>query len=433
MQLGDNQSLAKADEWRRLIGIAPVLLWVTWRQGQDRIPDTEPPLAANKKIKTTCSRKRFSLYSACLLLCVSVRLFATRTISMRQAETAQDFMSQYCCACIRLGISLVVNHHLSEHFSKMIKRFGPLYGWWLFGFERFNGMLEKVNINGKDKGRSELTLLRNWVQTHLIYELLISLPPDAHILERQLVEEIIETEGRERGGMMTQIAMFRSEADTDSVKLPKRFARNPQDINGQDPSGRLYRALLVYLQNLWPDLDLIPELSMQPGHPFVSKNSAHFLPYIRKDGLRYGSHTSPRTQADSFALVLDNGVRVPVRIEYLILVRLQGSNKPPHVCIAVRRLVTDNSIPPMPWDRYADILGINVSYAGKLDPLAIISASSIEAPVALIPVFSNVIQQELWITISFDHVRTHQQEIHEAEASLQDTSEPEVFGDNDDW
>ncbi|KAJ8074365.1 hypothetical protein PM082_015265 [Marasmius tenuissimus] len=69
----------------------------------------------------------------------------------------------------------------------------------------------------------------------------------------------------------------------------------------------------------------------------------------------------------------------------------------------------------MPWDLYADTLGINVSYAHKFGALVIIPASAIEAPVALIPVRSNFVHKDLWITVSYDH----------------DTCEPEVFEDDD--
>ncbi len=212
--MGENQSLKKADEWRQLIAITPVLLWVSWRNDFDIIPDSAPPISPAEKITTTCSRNWQSLYQAILLLCTSVRLFATRKISMAQAQQAQQFMAQYCRACIRLRITLVINHHLSHHFCDMIKCFGPVYSWWLFAFEQFNGMLEKVNHNGHDGGHMELTLVRNWVQTHLIYELLLALPDDSHPLEQQLLERIIKSEGRERGTMMTQIAIFRSETET---------------------------------------------------------------------------------------------------------------------------------------------------------------------------------------------------------------------------
>jgi hypothetical protein len=186
--MGENQSLKKADEWRRLLTITPVLLWWCWKGENDEIPDAAPPISSNEKITTTHSRNCQSIYSAVLLLCAGVRILATRKISLAQAQIGQDFLAQYCRLCLALGISLVINHHLSMHFFKMIVRFGPVYAWWLFAFERYNGMLEKINHNGHDSGRMELTLMRNWVQTHLVYELLLSLPPTAHPKERDMLE-----------------------------------------------------------------------------------------------------------------------------------------------------------------------------------------------------------------------------------------------------
>jgi len=74
--------------------------------------------------------------------------------------------------------------------------------------------MEKVKHNGHDGGQMEVTLLRNWVQTQLIYKLLLSLPANAHVQERVMLDCIIESEGRQRGSMMTQIAIFRSKVDT---------------------------------------------------------------------------------------------------------------------------------------------------------------------------------------------------------------------------
>jgi hypothetical protein len=85
--------------------------------------------------------------------------------------------------CLELKIHLTINHHASMHIADMIKAFGPVYSWWLFVFERFNGMLEQGNHNGHNGGRMELTLMRHWVQTHLIYEYTLAFPPDAHAIE----------------------------------------------------------------------------------------------------------------------------------------------------------------------------------------------------------------------------------------------------------
>lgn len=132
---------------------------------------------------------------------------------MAQARTGQEFLCQYLTACLDLGIHLVINHHMAIHYLAMIKLWGPVYSWWLFAFERFNGMLERVKTNGKDGGRAELTLMRNWIMTHLVYDLLLSLPADAHPLERKFINQIIKSEARERGSMMAQIAVYQAEAN----------------------------------------------------------------------------------------------------------------------------------------------------------------------------------------------------------------------------
>ncbi|EEB92189.1 hypothetical protein MPER_09337, partial [Moniliophthora perniciosa FA553] len=141
--LGENQSLKKADEWRTLLTIAPVVLWLSWRnETNDEIPDTEPPVAPNEVIKTKHSRKRKSLYEVILMLCAGVRILSMRQISMR-AE-------------------LSINHHLAMHFGDMFKLYGPVYAWWLFAYERFNGMFEQVKLNGHGGGAIEHPPMRYW-------------------------------------------------------------------------------------------------------------------------------------------------------------------------------------------------------------------------------------------------------------------------------
>ncbi|OJT08646.1 hypothetical protein TRAPUB_462, partial [Trametes pubescens] len=44
---------------------------------------------------------------------------------------------------------LVPNHHLSMHLKECLYLFGPVHAWWAFPFERFNGLLQHLNINNK--------------------------------------------------------------------------------------------------------------------------------------------------------------------------------------------------------------------------------------------------------------------------------------------
>ncbi|KAG6883507.1 hypothetical protein C0992_008597, partial [Termitomyces sp. T32_za158] len=230
---------------------------------------------------------------------------------------------------------MTINHHLSRHYLKFIRLFGPIYGWWLFAFERFNGMLEKVKHNGHDGGWMELTLMRNWVMSHQIYEYLLALPDDAPLYEKQLIDTIIRTEARKaQGGIMTDLAIYRAEANADNnVKLPRRLG-SASNIAEVLPDG---------------NLNITSDTSMEPGTPFYRSCTCHALTYIRKDGIWYGSTSNRRTQADSFAFI-SNGQdrRIPVQIISLLSIKL--AEKPPHVCAIVHRLSQDDNIPLFPWD-----------------------------------------------------------------------------------
>ncbi|KAE9387733.1 hypothetical protein BT96DRAFT_837285 [Gymnopus androsaceus JB14] len=411
--LGKNQSLKKADEWRCLLTVTPIVLWYAWRDADDSIPDTEPAVSPNENITTPHSCKRLSLYSPILFLCMSVRLLATKQVSMAQAFTGQTYFAHYCVAMIGLGVILTINHHLAMHFADMIKRFEPVYAWWLFAFERFNGMLEKVKNNSHDGGRVELTLLWNWVQSHLLYGYLQALPADASDAERNLVDLIIKAEASKvKGSVMTEMAIFRSEVSDDRLSLPKRISKSYINLHSLSygvlgPTGEnIYTLLLHHSQGIWPDLQLRRELSGEEGLSFVGSRVARRISYVRKDGLRYGSKSNKRSQADTFTFIERGQVRVPVRIEDLLVIHIPDTNKKPHVCAVVHFLQSNPTLPQMPWEAYTTVLGIYVSYAEDLSPLAVIPATDIDCPLALIPVYHFMSQQDLWISISFDHAST---------------------------
>ncbi|TEB20556.1 hypothetical protein FA13DRAFT_1644436 [Coprinellus micaceus] len=418
--LGENQSLKKADEWCRLLTVTPVVLWLSWKDPDNTIPDTEPAVMPNEIIETEHSCKRYSLYQAILFLCAGVRLLSTKAISMAQAAAGQTYLQNYFTRMLALNVQLSINHHLAMHFAPMIKLFGPVYGWWLFAFERFNGMLKKVKHNGHDRGRIEVTLMRNWVQSHLLYELFLHLPEDATDFERNLIDQIIAREAQ-RGGMAVEIAIFRAEASVNNVSLPKNIGIKTLDLHRYDipieheGSPPIYEMLLTFVGNLWPDRRFKRQFSLDDGIPFVGRDIVRRLSYFRKDGIRYGAHTNNTTDADTFAFIQRNNARVPVSIEDILLLKIPpvaGQEPlPAHVCLLVRRLkiATGADVQGFifPWEVYSNMLGIHVALADHYEPYEIISALDIDCPVARIPAqLSSRENFKLSICVSFDHVRT---------------------------
>ncbi|KAH9856066.1 hypothetical protein C2E23DRAFT_722392 [Lenzites betulinus] len=69
--------------------------------------------------------------------------------------------------------------HLLTHFILFICKFGPVYAWWAYVYERFNGWLSKVNHNGHKGGELEATLMRSWTKLHLINDLVIAQEPSS--------------------------------------------------------------------------------------------------------------------------------------------------------------------------------------------------------------------------------------------------------------
>lgn len=265
--------MKKADEWRRLLTVTPVILWLSWKDHSDEIPDTAPRVLPNEQIKPTHSRKRRSLYGAILYLCAGVRQLSTKTISMAQAAAGQTYLAMYCRQMLALNVVLTVNHHLAMHFASMIRLFGPIYAWWLFAFERFNGMLKKVNHNGHDGGQIEHTLLRNWVQGHLLFELLLHLPEDASEHEKELIHHIIDRES-ERGGMAVEIAAFRARVALDNISLPNQISTHAMDLHAyrfrtpNPDTPPIYELLLAHVRMVWPQHHFIRQFSSDDGIRF---------------------------------------------------------------------------------------------------------------------------------------------------------------------
>ena len=55
------------------------------------------------------------------------------------------------------------NMHLHLHMKECLEDFGPVYGFWLFSFERYNGILGKTNTN---KRSVEFQIVEHFLREH---------------------------------------------------------------------------------------------------------------------------------------------------------------------------------------------------------------------------------------------------------------------------
>ncbi|KAL1931078.1 hypothetical protein VTP01DRAFT_10215 [Rhizomucor pusillus] len=71
------------------------------------------------------------------------------------------------------------NMHLHVHLLETALSFGPVYGYRLFGFERYNGLLKNIHTNQKDRFESTF-MLRFLREVHAAIADLTVPPPVAH-------------------------------------------------------------------------------------------------------------------------------------------------------------------------------------------------------------------------------------------------------------
>lgn len=95
---------------------------------------------------------------ACYLLC-------RRTINANQITDADLLLNESCLAfeCLYGKKYCAINIHLHGHLHECLKDFGLVYAFWLFAFERLNGILGSFHTNNHD---ISLQLMRQFLRSH---------------------------------------------------------------------------------------------------------------------------------------------------------------------------------------------------------------------------------------------------------------------------
>ena len=122
----------KADQWRTVCTVSMVITLVRLWSSADA-SDNDKALLKNF-----------------LHLVSAVDLGSRRSMSKERAKAFDEHMFYYLSGLRDLfDHQFVPNHHLSLHLYDCLVLFGPVHGWWAFPFERYNGLLRRMNINYK--------------------------------------------------------------------------------------------------------------------------------------------------------------------------------------------------------------------------------------------------------------------------------------------
>ena len=104
-------------------------------------------------------REHFRCWQSFVLAC---RRFCQSSISVEDITVADALLLKFCRKCVEMygPSSITPNMHLHCHLAECIRDFGPSQAFWLFPFERYNGLLGRQPHNNRC---IELQLMRRFL------------------------------------------------------------------------------------------------------------------------------------------------------------------------------------------------------------------------------------------------------------------------------
>ncbi|KAI0064202.1 hypothetical protein BV25DRAFT_1800806, partial [Artomyces pyxidatus] len=161
----------KADQWRTLISIFFVGVFVAWQKLEATVE--EPTEADYARIRETSpSRNLPSHYDTLLQYTAAVRILATQSTTPFDVTRGMRHLGESFQSWAWIGCHLTPYCHLAMHFEPQFLRLGPsAYVTAAWAYERDNGVLARINHNGHAGGELEAMQMRRWWKKILMINL----------------------------------------------------------------------------------------------------------------------------------------------------------------------------------------------------------------------------------------------------------------------
>ncbi|KAH8079625.1 hypothetical protein HD553DRAFT_254952, partial [Filobasidium floriforme] len=154
----------KADQWKRIMQLLPIALFMALKGETDQIPDRDldNPSEIDAEGEVDVLANLPTLHGG---IAPSQRPQPDRPKKKKAKRgkrlVAVDDLSQAAQDIMASGGRLTINWHIAMHHVETVKRYGPLSGYSTYAFERNNGKLARVKNNGQEKDLP-ITLMRSW-------------------------------------------------------------------------------------------------------------------------------------------------------------------------------------------------------------------------------------------------------------------------------
>lgn len=117
------------------------------------------------------SRNARDHYCQVLDFCWFKRMIVTQKITRGLNRFCMDLLENLCVRWTDMNVNLSPNFHYCTHLGDDIEKAGSVTNTWVFGFERANGVISKMNTNGHGAGELEGTYMRSYSRYPKIIEL----------------------------------------------------------------------------------------------------------------------------------------------------------------------------------------------------------------------------------------------------------------------
>ena len=107
---------------------------------------------------------------------LACRILCQQSLTLTDVNLADGLLLQFCCRVQRMYGNNVItpNMHMHCHLKEVVLDYGPVYGFWLFSYERYNGILQHQPTSN----RVEVQIMRRFLQDNIAYA--FQLPAEFH-------------------------------------------------------------------------------------------------------------------------------------------------------------------------------------------------------------------------------------------------------------
>lgn len=204
------------------------------------------------------------------------RILNQMEVSKSDIQLVDALLMQFCKRTERMYGKEVItpNLHMHCHLKQSMLDFGPIYGFWLFSFERYNGIIESFSRNSSS---IEVQCMQRF-----IYEFSISTANLPRNYESEFSALVADVEPMIQGSVKSTLQPLRSEA------LPLQHLENwTQPANVVLPKSSVLAAMD---QSFLPDIRSLYEF-LYPHFVFSDSINSTYYKYsqVEYNGITYKS------------------------------------------------------------------------------------------------------------------------------------------------